>query len=123
MIDDSFTDEEKYILINLMREVEDSNAAIQENKNKMSAINLSEMETNFKRVVILHSGDSFGELALIDSKKGVRAASIVCIEETTMAVINSEDYNRSLAKIEKKKRTMLQEFLCQMPYFKAMHRI
>ena len=123
LIDKDYTEDQKNILISLMLEVQESSATIKDFKNKMSEISLSETETDFKRVVVLHPGDSFGELALIDSRKGVRAATITCVEECTMAVINSEDYHRSLAKIEKKKRNMLIEFLCQMPYFKAMHRI
>ena len=40
-----------------------------------------------------------------------------------MAVINADDYQRMLAKIEKKKRNNLVDFICSMPYFKGMHRI
>ena len=88
----------------------------------MSSIVLTELETIWKRVATLKAGDSFGELALIDSKKGVRAARIVCAEETAMGVIVADDYNRCLTKIEKKKRDNRIDFLLSMPYFKSMTR-
>ena len=40
-----------------------------------------------------------------------------------MAVIQEEDYNKSLAKIEKKKRDKLVEFLQSMPYFKSFTKL
>ena len=88
----------------------------------LSSIVLTELETIWKRVATLKAGDSFGELALIDSKKGVRAARIVCTDETAMGVIVADDYNRCLAKIEKKKRDNTIDFLLSMPYFKSMTR-
>ena len=88
----------------------------------MSSIVLTEMETIWKRVATLKAGDSFGELALIDSKKGVRAARIVCTDVTAMGVIVADDYNRCLAKIDKKKRDNTIDFLFSMPYFKSMTR-
>lgn len=49
---------------------------------------LTETQYTFKRVAVLKAGDSFGELALIDSKSGQRAARIVSLEnECQMAVI------------------------------------
>jgi hypothetical protein len=123
MIDDDLSDDQKSILISTMLEVQESGNIIQDLKAKLDVISLSATRTDLQRVAVLRAGDSFGELALIDSRRGVRAASITCLEPCRMAVINAEDYHRSLAKIEKKKRNMLIEFLCAMPYFKAMHRI
>lgn len=97
-------------------------ANIEECQAILSSIVLTELETIWKRVATLKAGDSFGELALIDSKKGVRAARIVCTEETAMGVIVADDYNRCLAKIEKKKRDKDIDFLLSMPYFKSMTR-
>ena len=47
-------------------------------QREIDAIQIVEVETIYKRVAHLYEGDSFGELALIDSRKGVRAARIVC---------------------------------------------
>lgn len=80
MIDGDLAEDQKNILISMMLEVEESSAVIKNIRNKLSEISLSETQTNFKRVVVLHAGDSFGELALIDSRKGVRAATITCLE-------------------------------------------
>jgi hypothetical protein len=44
----------------------------------IAEVQLTEVEVIWKRVVILNQGDSFGELALIDSRSGKRAARIVC---------------------------------------------
>lgn len=43
----------------------------------MKKLNLNDHDYIFKRVAILNAGESFGELALIDSRKGKRAARIV----------------------------------------------
>ena len=117
------TGDQQEIMASIQTEYDESNALVKDLKEQVKGISLAQTETKFKRVLTLKAGDSFGELALIDSRKGVRAATITCLEESTMAVINAEDYDSSLAKIEKKKRLMLTEFICSMPYFKGMHRI
>ena len=45
-------------------------------------------------MAILNQGQSFGELALIDSRKGKRAARIVSIKKTSLGVIKAEDYHK-----------------------------
>ena len=71
--------------------------------------------------MILNQGDSFGELALIDSRSGKRAARIVCTQECSMGVIAAEDYHQTLSKIENKKRDQMLEFIKGMPYFRSMN--
>jgi CRP-like cAMP-binding protein len=68
----------------------------------------------------LNAGDSFGELALIDSRQGRRAARIVCTQDCAMGVISAEDYHQTLSKIENKKREAIIEFMRGMPYFKSL---
>jgi hypothetical protein len=45
-------------------------------------------------VAILNEGESFGELALIGSMKGKRAARKVSIKKTSLGVIRAEDYHK-----------------------------
>ena len=87
----------------------------------MNSINLNENETVFKRVAFLNIGEGFGELALIDSRRGKRAARIICTQKSSLAAINAEDYHMQLAKIEKKKRLKIIDFFKQTPYFKSMN--
>lgn len=61
-------------------------------KSSIANAQLLEIETVWKRVVVLNQGDSFGELALIDSKSGKRAARIVCTTDCSMGVISADDY-------------------------------
>jgi len=58
----------------------DLHSKIEECEVKIGSIKLSNYEMIYKRVAVLREGDSFGELALIDSKKGTRAARIVAID-------------------------------------------
>jgi hypothetical protein len=57
-------------------------------------LNLNDHEYIFKRVAILNEGESFGELALIDSRHGKRAARIVSTKKTSLGVIKAEDYHK-----------------------------
>ena len=123
MIQPQLSYEQKNTLITMMLNIQEVQTKIKRLQVELNENSISEYKTTFRRVVTLKAGDSFGELALIDSRKGQRAATITCLENCTMAVINAEDYQRMLAKIEKKKRNNLVEFICSMPYFKAMHRI
>ncbi len=45
-------------------------------------------------MAILNEGESFGELALIDSRHGKRAARIVSTKKTSLGVIKAEDYHK-----------------------------
>ena len=61
-------------------------------------------------MAFLNVGEGFGELALIDSRKGKRAARIICTQKSALAAINAHDYHMQFAKIEKKKRMKIIEF-------------
>jgi len=93
---------------------------VQKNINKTQAIlsdlGLSETEITWNRVASLKEGMSFGELALID-KKGLRAARIVCTTQCQMGILTRADYDKSLAKIEKRGRDQMLDFLYSMPQF------
>ncbi len=77
----------------------------------------NEEEFVFEQVAILNTGYSFGELALLDNKP--RAARILCITDCHFAVMNKEDYNKSLSKIEHKKRIRNIQFLAEIPFFSS----
>ena len=62
----------------LRKQVEKINEQISVLEKLIAEAQLTEVEVIWKRVVILNQGDSFGELALIDSRSGKRAARIVC---------------------------------------------
>ena len=68
----------KYDIIKLKKKAEEIDAQISVLEKLISDVQLTEVEVIWKRVVILNQGDSFGELALIDSRSGKRAARIVC---------------------------------------------
>lgn len=54
----------------------------------------------FVNVAILVSGNSFGELALINDE--VRKATIKCATDCYFATLDKSDYNNILGKIEQK---------------------
>ena len=68
----------KYDIIKLKKKAEEIDAQISVLEKLISDVQLTEVEVIWKRVVILNQGDSFGELALIDSRSGKRAARMVC---------------------------------------------
>ena len=72
-------------------------------------------ETVFIEVAQLHTGKSFGELALITNKP--RAARIKAITECHCAVMTKVEFDKSLAKIENKNRTKNIDFFASIPYF------
>ena len=65
-------------------------------------------------------GDFFGELALITNKP--RAATIRCLQDCHFAVIQKEDYQKVLQKIEQKNLIKKIEFLHSLPFFKVWTR-
>lgn len=63
----------------------------------------------------LEVGKSFGELALIKNKP--RAATIVCRQVCSFAVMDRNDYKKVLGKLEQKRMNRLTEFLYSLPFF------
>lgn len=75
----------------------------------------NEGQNEFQEVSQLHSGMAFGELALI--KNQPRAASIQCINDCHLAVLEKEHYLRILGKFEAKKLDLLVDFFASLPLF------
>ena len=63
----------------------------------------------------LEVGKSFGELALIKNKP--RAATIVCRQNCSFAVMDRNDYKKVLGKLEQKNMNRLTDFLYSLPFF------
>lgn len=68
----------------------------------------------FVEIVRLVKGKSFGELALIKSAN--RAARIVCVEDCKFAVMNKEQYQNILRKIDEQNMENIIKFLRQLPF-------
>ena len=83
---------------------------IADNKNEETGAVMREVAT-------LGEGKSFGELALIRHKP--RAATVKCIVDTHFATLVKNDYEISLAKIERKHMQKMIDFLMQIPCFKG----
>jgi CRP-like cAMP-binding protein len=66
-------------------------------------------------VLRLESGASFGELALEQNKP--RSASIKCIEDCHLAVLDKADYKKILLNFVKEKQMELVDFLQSLPLF------
>ena len=64
-----------------------------------------------KEVAQLGKGKSFGELALITSKP--RAATITCLEDTDLAILDKTNYEKVVGKALKRKVNEKIEFLKQ----------
>ena len=89
------------------------------NKAKSKCV---ETEIVFKNVATFSEGDSFGEYALIEGKKGKRAARIIAISECYFGVLTAEDYNKSLIKNEIRLKNAMVDFLVGMPQFNSLGR-
>ncbi|CAG9320925.1 unnamed protein product [Blepharisma stoltei] len=81
---------------------------------------LNEPDSNLLEVAQLHSGMAFGELALI--KNQPRAATIQCISNCFLAVLEKEDYLRILGKAEARKLDHLIDFLQSLPLFRKWNK-
>jgi len=68
-------------------------------------------------VKTLSAGSSFGELALIDSKK--RAATIICKEDCDFAVLNKDDFKAILKEKEIQKLYTEVDYLASLPIFQT----
>ena len=69
----------------------------------------------------LHSGESFGELALITNN--MRAATVVCKADSHFAVLEKADFIRILGKLEQQKLEDIVEFLQSLPLFKGWRKL
>ena len=74
-----------------------------------------EEEIILTEVFQMHTGKTFGELALIGNKP--RAATIRCLTECYFAVMTKHEFTRCLAKIENKTRIRTIQFLSEIPFF------
>lgn len=72
---------------------------------------------DYTLLTMLRSGDSFGELALISHKP--RAASILTREQTTLAVLERNDYLRLLSNVQDARLAHRVELLQRHPAFAA----
>jgi CRP-like cAMP-binding protein len=70
---------------------------------------------NLQRVKTLKSGDSFGELALINNRR--RLATIISDANTHVAIIRKADYNKILQKIDEIKILREMGFFASLPLF------
>ena len=66
---------------------------VEENNEKGEIV--KRMEAPLTDVKTLNTGDSFGELALIDNKP--RAATIICKSDSHFAVLEKKDFNSILS--------------------------
>mmetsp|Transcript_34688 Transcript_34688/g.53175 ORF Transcript_34688/g.53175 Transcript_34688/m.53175 type:complete len:408 (-) Transcript_34688:1254-2477(-) len=90
-------------------------------KQAQSRIVNYRQDSNFKKVGTLKKkGDSFGEQALLNSKP--RAATVKCASPCFFAVMNRQDYEKSLGKIQKKQMNKMIEFLRGCPHFRHWSR-
>jgi hypothetical protein len=90
----------------IKREMSEINQRLSQHEQCIAELCLSEVEIVWNRVAVLKQGMSFGELALID-RKGLRAARIVCTTKCQMGIISKDDYDKCLAKIDKRQRDHL----------------
>lgn len=67
-------------------------------------------------VANLKSGDSFGELALINNQP--RKATIKCLSKCQFAYLEKEDYVRALRKIHIRNQNRKMDFMASIPFFK-----
>lgn len=76
---------------------------------------IAEDESEFTEILRLSSGAFFGELALEQNK--LRSATIECLEDCHLAVLDKSDYKRILLNFVKEKQIELVVFLQSLPLF------
>jgi CRP-like cAMP-binding protein len=67
-------------------------------------------------VTKLVSGDSFGELALLNDEP--RAATITCVNQCYFATLGKCEYNKILSKIELRHQQKKIDYFHELPFFK-----
>ena len=72
-------------------------------------------------VSVYKSGQSFGELALINNIK--RSATITALEDSHFATLDKENFNKIMSKIIKKKFKFQLEFLANFPFLNSVSRL
>ena len=72
-------------------------------------------------VVTLGVGACFGELSLLDGRP--RTATMVCVTDTTCAVLSKDDYTNLLLSAKKEQLERKVEFLAQHPFFSGWSRM
>jgi len=79
--------------------------------------NLEDRRTEMQEVKEVHSGETFGELALITN--ATRAATVQCKSDCHFAVLDKKDYLRILGNLEQLKLDETVDFLLSLPLFKG----
>eukprot|EP00854_Cymbomonas_tetramitiformis_P013770 gene13770-16276_t len=75
-----------------------------------------EMCQDHKLLANLHSGDAFGELALMDPR-GLRTASAVVAQRTGLVTLCKDDYQQLVLKFREEQARDKVDFLCRLPMF------
>ena len=115
-------DTEEKILLNVFK-----NKVKQEQKVLMNFVKQSEWETveveldDFIEVGILHTGSSFGEIALISERP--RSATIQVRERSSFLVLYKTDFTKILGGIAEKRMNVIIKFMQQLVYFKSWSRV
>jgi CRP-like cAMP-binding protein len=86
-----------------------------EGLNPVQRLEIWESEPDFICVAKITSGDSFGELALLDDKP--RSATIQWYSDWVFATMEREDYNKTLKRIENRNINKIVDFFQDLPYF------
>eukprot|EP00347_Sterkiella_histriomuscorum_P008621 403344394 len=111
-LDDESTNAPKQEEVDHLNEVND------EIENEQSEEDMDEFWLRYIEISQLQTGQSFGDLALIEQKP--RMASIRCLTETHFAVLSKKDFNKVLGVIEKKKYNEKVQFLRSLPFFSQL---
>eukprot|EP00347_Sterkiella_histriomuscorum_P002457 403368072 len=75
------------------------------------------LKTMFEEMAVLKSGQSFGELALIQNKP--RSATILCLTDCYLATLNKQSFNQAISKGMQKALSDNIEFLKSIPFFQG----
>lgn len=79
---------------------------------------LEHMNKGFQEVTQLVGGQSFGELALINSHVNNRAATIKCLNDCHFGILSKKDYDRTLKQHTKGQMDTFIKFMKNTPQFR-----